>query len=66
MFNAVQEPLCHHEKNDDIDHFADLYVYQVCGHRGAQVTRLVAKRNEDGKERTYDSLEGADYQTDVS
>lgn len=66
MYNPIQDSLCHHAENGDLDHFADLYVCQVCGHRGAQVTRLVAKRNADGKEGTFDNLESAFYETVVT
>ncbi len=66
MYNPILDSLCHHAENGDLDHFADLYVCQVCGHRGAHVTRLVAKRNDDGEETTFDNLEGAYYRTDVT
>ncbi len=66
MYNPIEDSLCHHAENGDVDQFAYLYVCEVCGHRGAQIVRLVAKRNDDGKEETYDNLEGAFYQEDVT
>jgi DNA-directed RNA polymerase subunit RPC12/RpoP len=66
MYNPVVDSICHHAENGDVDQFAYLYVCQVCGHRGAQVTRLVAKRNDNGEATTPDNLQGAYYRTDIS
>jgi len=66
QYNPIENSLCHHEENGDVDHFADFYTCSFCGHRGRRLIRLVAKTKDDGKETTYDNLESAFYQTDVS
>jgi len=64
-YNPIEDSISKETDDGQVEWFADLYTCRTCGHRGAQVTRLVAKIKDDGKEETYDNIEGAFYQTDV-
>ena len=65
-YNAIEKSIGHETDDGQIEWVADFYTCRGCGHRGRRLIQLVAKIRADGKEATYDNLESAFYQTDVS
>jgi hypothetical protein len=65
QYNQIENSICCHAENGDIDHFADFYVCQVCGHRGCRLIRMVAKIKDDGEQKPYDRAEGVFYESDL-
>jgi hypothetical protein len=66
QYNPIENSICNHAENGDLDHIADFYTCSFCGHRGRRLVRLIAKTKDDRKEATYNNVESAFYQTDVS
>ena len=66
QYNPIENSICNHAENGDVDHFADFYTCSFCGHRGRRLVRLVAKIKDGGGQRPCDNAEGVFYQEDIS
>ena len=66
QYNPIENSICNHAENGDLDHFADFYTCSFCGHRGRRLVRVVAKIKDGGAQRPCDNAEGVFYQEDIS